>query len=150
MIRLLCVEGDARSRAELTTSLATEPDICVVAAAASAGEALACLQREVVDVVLVDPKLPGADGFQLLNAILRSGRLAGNVPPPVLFCAASGSETLEIEARALGASGVVALDQAEAELVPAVRALAGGGLWFEHPAMALRRSDQPLAWRALV
>jgi CheY-like chemotaxis protein len=150
MIRLLCVEGDACSRAQIATSLGAHPDIRVVAAAASAGEALACLRREAVDVVVVDPELPGADGFQLLNAILHSGRVAGDSPPPVLFCAASAGDTLPIEARAMGACGVVDLEQADADLAPAIRAVAGGGLWFPSEGPQSSKTPEPLRGRVLV
>jgi DNA-binding NarL/FixJ family response regulator len=50
----------------------------------------------------------------------------------VLFCTGMADATFELEARALGAAGVVAKEQIARELIPAIRAVAGGESWFRY------------------
>lgn len=129
MIRLLCVEDDPLMRTYLATRLELEPDLQVVAVAGNAGEALQLLGREPVDVVLLDYRLEGADGLQLLGALRSASH--SEPGPRVLFCTGTPEEDFPTEARARGASGVVRKDRIAAELLPAVRAVAGGYDWFE-------------------
>src|SRR5439155_430923 len=58
MIRLLCVEDDPLVRTYLATRLSLEPDVRVQAVVSSAGEALAYLRQEPVDVILLGEVLP--------------------------------------------------------------------------------------------
>src|SRR5689334_6979244 len=110
MIRVLCVEDDPLVRTYLTERLSLESDIGVVNAVPDAGSACACLREEEVDVVLLDYQLPGTDGLQLLQAIslwyenLPEGRRR----PSILFCTGYGGDGFEVQARALGADGIVA------------------------------------------
>ena len=129
MIRLLCVEDDPLVRTYLATRLELEPDLRVVAVAGDAGEALQLLAREPVDVVLLDYRLAGADGLQLLSALRPTAQ--SEAGPRVLFCTGAPEAEFPAEARARGASGVVRKDRMAAELLPAVRAVAGGYDWFE-------------------
>ena len=130
MIRLLCVEDDPLVRTYLATRLALEPDIEVEGVVSNAGEALMFLGREPVDVVLLDYRLEGADGMQLLGAISNGGRFADAHAPRVLFCTGIADGSFDAHAREMGAAGVVPKDQMASELLPAVRAVARGGHWF--------------------
>ena len=130
MIRLLCVEDDPLVRTYLATRLALEPDIEVEGVVSNAGEALMFLGREAVDVVLLDYRLEGADGMQLLGAISNGGRFSNPRAPRVLFCTGVADGSFDSRARAMGAAGVVPKDQMASELLPAVRAVAEGRHWF--------------------
>lgn len=127
MIRLLCVDDDPLVRTYLATRLALEPDIQVVGVLSEAGEALRFLSREQVDVVLLDYRLQGADGLQLLGAL---GQQVSTGSPRVLFVTGLADEEFHAQAREMGAAGVVTKDQMASELIPAVRAVMSGGTWF--------------------
>lgn len=130
MIRLLCVEDDPLLATYLATRLGLEPDIQVAAVVPSATEAIGILRREPVDIVLLDYRLQGADGLQLLGALqaLASSPESG---PKVLFCTGAADESFSMAARQHGAVGVVPKDQMSVQLLPAVRCVAEGGSWFD-------------------
>jgi DNA-binding NarL/FixJ family response regulator len=133
MIRLLCVDDDSLVRTYLATRLELEPDIQVAGVVANAGEALQFLRREAVDVVLLDYRLSGADGMQLLGAM--AARAAdGTTQPRVLFCTGFADPAFTREARAVGAAGVVSKDRMAEELLDAVRAVASDREWFTETA----------------
>ena len=132
MIRVLCVEDDPGMVAYLEARLETQPDIRLVAMAASASDAMSHLAREDVDVILLDYQLPDANGMQLFRTLglwdsscwMPTGR------PRVLFCTGFIDEDLTAEARARGAAGLVPKLSAHQELLPALRTVAAGGQWF--------------------
>lgn len=66
--------------------------------ASSAKEALAILERETVDLIVTDLKMPGEDGLDLLAAVRRS-----NGALPVIVLTAHGSIDKAVEAIKLGA-----------------------------------------------
>jgi len=148
MIRLLCVEDDPLVRTYLATRLALEPDVRVAGVVSSAGEAIAFLRREAVDLVLLDYQLEGADGMQLLGALARAQ--APHPTPRVLFCTGLADETFEAAARALGAAGVVAKTRMAAELLPALRAVSEGKQWFRAQAASPLAAAVEPQWRVLV
>lgn len=67
-MRVLLVEDSAPFRARLATALLGVPRISIVAESGSVGDALAALQREPVDLVLLDLSLPDGSGFAVLQA----------------------------------------------------------------------------------
>jgi DNA-binding NarL/FixJ family response regulator len=83
-------------------------------------------------VILLDYRLSGADGLQFLGALEQDAPSHGDSHPRVLFCTGMADATFELEARALGAAGVVAKEQIARELIPAIRAVAGGESWFRY------------------
>lgn len=134
MIRLLCVEDDPLVGSYLATRLGLEPDIEVRGVIPDASEALAFLREQRVDIVLLDYRLEGADGMQLLSALSGEGAEPAGSTVRVLFCTAVADGAFDSQARALGAAGVVPKDQMAAQLIPAVRAVAGGESWFRSEA----------------
>lgn len=132
MVRLLCVEDDPLMRVYLTTRLGLEPDVRVVGAVGTAGDALGFVRRQDVDVILLDYRLAGADGLQLLGALGDQFPQQVGDGPRVLFCTGLADAEFELEARAHGAAGVVAKELISRELLPAIRAVAGGENWFRY------------------
>jgi DNA-binding NarL/FixJ family response regulator len=126
MIELLCVEDDPLVRAYLATRLSLEADLRVTAVVPDAGAALQVLSERTFDVVILDYRLEGADGLQLLGA-LRSSEQA----PRVLFYTGLGDGEFQDRARELGAAGVVNKSSRNGELLSAVRSVAEGGTWFQ-------------------
>lgn len=70
-LSVLLVDDEALARARLTTLLAdcTDPGATVVAEAANAADAVHAMQREHVDLVLLDVRMPGPDGVLLARRI---------------------------------------------------------------------------------
>ena len=70
-LRVLLVDDEALARARLSTLLAdcTQPSATVAAEAANASQAVSALARERFDVVLLDVRMPGADGVTLARRI---------------------------------------------------------------------------------
>lgn len=75
---------------------------CTVCEAADAGQALDALARSQPDVVLLDARLPGMDGLELLEKLSASGA-ASSVP----VIATTGTAIPEDAFRARGARGVL-------------------------------------------
>lgn len=84
-LKVLIVDDEALARARLRTLLGdcTEPAASVEAEAANATQAVEWLQRQKVDVALIDIHMPGADGLTLARTL----RTLPN-PPAVVFVTA--------------------------------------------------------------
>jgi DNA-binding NarL/FixJ family response regulator len=104
----------------------TEPDFEVVARCRDGEEAIAAIERERPDLVLLDVRMPRVDGLGVLAAI-RERRLSTRV----LLLAAAIEPNQAIEALRLGARGLVLKEMAPELVVDVARRLHGGGQWFD-------------------
>jgi len=69
MIRLLCVDDHPVVRGGLQQFIDLQPDMTVVAAAATGEEALALYRQHHPDVTLMDLQLPGMSGLEAIRTI---------------------------------------------------------------------------------
>lgn len=71
VLRALVVDDENLARARMRTLLSdcADPRVEVVAEASHAVQAMECLQRQAVDVALLDIHMPGADGVSLARAL---------------------------------------------------------------------------------
>jgi DNA-binding NtrC family response regulator len=97
---ILIVEDEARMRRVLELSLGEDGYVTHSAASAEAG--LEFLQREPVDLVLTDLKLPGMNGLEFLQAVRRN-----HTDIPVIVMTAYGTVESAVEAMKAGASDYV-------------------------------------------
>lgn len=81
MIRAMIAEDEAPAREKIRRFLADEDDVTVVAEAADGAAAIAEVRRHRPDLVLLDIQMPGADGFEVVEAIAEVG-------PHVIFVTA--------------------------------------------------------------
>ena len=103
-----------------------EPDVEVVARCRDGAEALRQVRELAPDVLVLDLKMPGRDGIEVLSALQE----AGTETKVVLLTGALTDDRL-LESLRLGVGGIVLKDMAPELLIQAVRKVAGGGRWLE-------------------
>jgi two-component system chemotaxis response regulator CheB len=102
-VRVLIVDDSAVVRQTLSSVLASDPDIEVVATASDPFVAARRIQSEVPDVITLDVEMPHMDGITFLR------KLMAQRPIPVVMCSSlteEGSETL-LQALEAGAVDVI-------------------------------------------
>jgi len=138
MIRVLVADDSRAFRAILRTILGRSPEIEVVGEAQDGHEAVSQVLALRPDVVTMDVRMPGKDGLEALEEIMRR-----RPTPVVVVSAEAGPEKQEVSFRALelGAVEVLAKPRADVrgrfereaeEIRMAVRAVAGLKLVTRH------------------
>ncbi|ADB50894.1 response regulator transcription factor [Conexibacter woesei] len=135
MIRVALVDDQAIVRAGLARILSPADGFDVVAECADGQEAVERLPALRPDVVLMDVRMPRLDGIAA-TARLRDA----DDPAAVLVLTTFGEDDVLWGAIEAGAAGFVLKDSSAEELIAAVRAVAGGGAWFD-PGVAPRVLD---------
>lgn len=104
-----------------------EGDIEIVARCVNAGEALDAVRAHRPDIVVLDLRLPGGHGLDVLDAIRREA-----LPTRAVLLAGSINEDELVEALQLGAQGIVLKEMAPELLVRCLRTVHAGGRWLEN------------------
>ena len=121
--RVAIADGHALVRGALTAFLGAEDDLDVVGEAGDGEHALAVIERERPDVVLIDLGLPGADGLETTRRIFSHPALEG---VRVIVLSESDEDDKLFGALRAGASGFLVKDTEASDLLEAVRAVARG------------------------
>ena len=129
---MLIVDDHAVVRSGLRMLLDAEDDIEVVAEAGDARTAIFEARAQKPDVILMDVVMPGASGIEAAQSVLEEAPEA-----KVLMLSMQDDPQYVREAFAAGASGYVLKEAADAEVVEAVREVAGGGRYV-HPELGAR------------
>ncbi|ROS54128.1 LuxR C-terminal-related transcriptional regulator [Frigoribacterium sp. PhB24] len=124
MIRLVIADDHPIVRAGLVALVGGEPDLEVVAEAATPDEAVAAADRENPDVVLMDLQFGAREADTGADATRRIRALPA--PPYVLVLTNYDSDADILGAVEAGASGYLLKDAPPHELIAAVRAAAAG------------------------
>lgn len=125
MIKILIADDHAILRAGLKHMLSEYPDITVGGEASDGHEALAKAQAEEWDVMLLDMTMPGKSGIELIKQLkLLVPRLR------ILILSMHKEDVYAVRALKAGASGYLCKDNAEEQLVAALRKVAAGGLFI--------------------
>ncbi|EGX58007.1 two-component system response regulator [Streptomyces zinciresistens K42] len=120
-IRLLLVDDDPLVRAGLSFMLGGAEDIEIVGEAADGAEVEALVERVRPDVILMDIRMPSVDGLTATE------RLRGRADAPqVVLLTTFHADDQVLRALRAGAAGFVLKDTPPAEIVDAVRRVAGG------------------------
>src|SRR6185369_7769681 len=120
-IRVLSVEDHPVFRQGLATIIETEPDMVLVGQASNGVEAIAEFRRQRPDITLMDLRLPGANGTDILIAI------RGEFPGARVIMLSSSDSDGEIQ-RALrsGAAGYVLKSMPQDDLLAVIRSVHAG------------------------
>jgi two-component system NarL family response regulator len=124
-IRILIVDDHPVVLAGLTSMLATQAGMEVLGSASSGEEALEMLQTKHADLLLLDLRMPGMSGIDILHALKRAKI---NVRAIIL----TSYETDEDIYRAVqaGAQGYLLKDAPQADMSEAIRAVHAGKRYF--------------------
>jgi two-component system, NarL family, response regulator DesR len=143
-VRIMIAEDQAMVRQALVALLGLEPDIEVVAQAATGDEAVAMVRKHLPDVAVLDIEMPGASGIEVARQLRQDG-FGGQVVIVTTF----GRPGYLRAAMAAGASGFLLKDAPAAELAAAIRRVAKGERVVD-PVLAaatLAEGDSPLTSR---
>jgi len=138
-IRVLVVDDHEVVREGLVRMLSRLPDIEIVGTAGSGEEAIEKVPRLAPNVILLDLRLPGVQGLEVLRTLMTL-----TDPPRVLVLTVHDDEDLVLGASRLGAMGYVLKNTSRSELATAIRRVAAGGHYFGEEVIAtvLRGAQQ--------
>lgn len=125
-IRIIIADDHPVVRRGLSQFFGDHEDLEVVGECADGPSALAAVRSTEADVLVIDLRMPGLDGLE----VLRELRTIEAAPAAVLL-AGNISDDDVVEAVRLGVKGVVLKEMAPNLLVQCVRKVAAGGIWLE-------------------
>ncbi|MDQ0728369.1 response regulator transcription factor [Microbacterium sp. W4I20] len=120
-IRVLIVDDDPLVRSALSHFVSRDPDITVIAQAEDGIEAIATVEREMPDIVMMDVQMPQMNGIEATAVIVERW-------PEVRVLAVTtldGRETV-LPMLSAGASGYLLKDSSAEEIVTGVREVHSG------------------------
>jgi DNA-binding NarL/FixJ family response regulator len=132
VIRVVLADDQVIVRTGLPRILSAQDGFEVVAQCANGADALSAVTDMQPDVVVMDVRMPRMDGIEATRRLR-----AEHKPPPVLILTTFDDDETLWGAIEAGAGGFVLKDASAPDLLAAVRAVAGGGAWFD-PAVAPR------------
>ena len=136
MIRVLIADDERLVRAGFRRILDDESDIQVVAEAADGEEAVARAAELRPDVVLMDMRMPVANGIEATRRIV-----VDEASPRVLVLTTFDLDEYVYSALQAGASGFLLKDAPEEQLLAAIRVVSAGGALFS-PTITRRLIDE--------
>ena len=123
MIRVVVVDDQEVVRAGFAALLATQPDFAVVGSAADGAEAVRVCREHVVDVVLMDVRMPVMDGIEATRHIVGGSEAGGT---RVIILTTFDLDEHVYDALSAGASGFLLKEVTAERLFDAVRVVAAG------------------------
>jgi two-component system, NarL family, nitrate/nitrite response regulator NarL len=129
-IRILLVDDHSLFRDSLSRLLQTEPDFRIVGSCARVTEALAIINQERPDVILLDYDLGEEQGTVALDEIRRHGYRGR-----ILMVTAGMSDAATVRVLESGSEGIFLKHSSPAQLVEAIRKLVAGEPWLDPRAM---------------
>jgi DNA-binding NarL/FixJ family response regulator len=126
-IRVLLADADPLQREGWRLVLDAQPDLEVVAEAPDGVQALAVLRRLMVDVAVVDVRMPRLGGLQVTTTIATDARIRLTQRPPVtrvVLVTATDLDRFAGPGREAGADAVLYKDTDPDDLLAAIRGAA--------------------------
>ena len=122
MIRVMLVDDQNLVRKGVRSLLELSEEIEVIAEAADGAEAIQSIPDVAPDVVLLDMRMPGLSGLDVLRELGQNETL-----PPTIILTTFDDDELVLAGIQAGARGYLLKDVALAELVNAIKTVAEGG-----------------------
>jgi two-component system, NarL family, response regulator NreC len=124
-IRIVLADDHAVMRTGLRLVLERQADFSVIGEASDGREAVALVQREAPDVLVMDIGMPN------LNGIEAARQVAGAAPQvAVVILSMHSDEAYVLRALKAGARGYLLKESAESDLIAAIRAVHAGKAFF--------------------
>jgi two-component system NarL family response regulator len=125
VVRVLIVDDHPVVRAGLASLLRRQAGLKLTGAAHSAEEAMEILKRSSADVMLLDLRMPGTNGIELLN-MLKSNEKS----PRAIILSSYEFEEEIYQAVKAGARGYLSKNAPREEIVAAIETVIGGGTYL--------------------
>ncbi len=138
-VRILLLDDHAVVLDGLEGALARQPDLAVVARATTAAEARSILASEVIDIVLVDVRLPDGSGLEL---VVESNDASDR--PAWIVLSSFETPQYVVTALRLGAAGYLLKTAPMTDIVEAIRRVAAGGSAFTRSQLRTARESDAL------
>ncbi len=122
MISVLLVDDQTLVRQGIRSLLELSDEIRVVAEAADGAQAVELIPQHKPDVVLLDLRMPGMSGIDVLNTLAQRGQ-----QPPSIILTTFDDDQLVLAGLKAGARGYLLKDVSLDQLVDAVKTVAAGG-----------------------
>jgi len=122
MIEVCLVDDQTLVRQGIRSLLELSDSIRVIAEAGDGMQAVETIPRVKPDVVLLDMRMPGMSGLDVLNALANANQL-----PPTIILTTFDDDQLVLAGLKAGARGYLLKDVSLDQLVDAVKTVAGGG-----------------------
>lgn len=135
-IEVLVADDHAIIRDGLKKILADTDDMVVAGEATNGVETLEQVRARDWSVVVLDLSMPGRNGLELIR-LIRSER----PKLPILVFSMHSEEQFAVRAIRSGASGYLTKESDSDLLLPAIRKVAEGGVYFSQKVMALLAAD---------
>lgn len=135
MIRVVIVEDQTIVRRGIISLLDLTPDIRVCGEAVNAEEAILEIRLKQPDAVIMDIRLPGRSGIEVLEEL----QLDGDAPPVILLTTFD-DDMLFLRGIRAGAKGFLLKDVSEDRLAETIRTVAMGGTLLQ-PALTVRNTQ---------
>ena len=121
-IGVCLVDDQTLVRQGIRSLLELSDDISVIAEAGDGAQAVEIIPQAKPDVVLLDMRMPGMSGLDVLNALA-----AKNAQPPTIILTTFDDDQLVLAGLKAGARGYLLKDVSLDQLVDAVKTVASGG-----------------------
>jgi two-component system nitrate/nitrite response regulator NarL len=121
-VRVVVADDHPLFREGIERAVRERPELELIASAGDGRRALGLIRDLEPVVAVLDLRLPGLDGLQILNAVTRDG-----LPTRVLFLSASGDPELVYRAVQGGAAGYFRKEADRQAILDAIAAVARGG-----------------------
>jgi DNA-binding NarL/FixJ family response regulator len=130
-IRVVIVDDHKMVRDGIRMIIENRPGLRVVGEAGTKDEALAVVQRELPDIVLLDLDLKADSGLDILPELKNL-----QTPPKVLVLTGARDPEVHQLCVRLGAKGLVQKESASETLVKAIEKVYAGEIWFDRNMMS--------------
>jgi DNA-binding NarL/FixJ family response regulator len=125
-IRVLISDDHPLVREGLRRLLGLENDLEIVGEAGDGESTVALVEKLDPDIVLLDLRMPGMDGFGALQRIQKLGKR-----PKVIVLTASEDKNEFVQAMKMGCSGIVLKQTASELIVKSIRRVHAGEIWLD-------------------